>query len=159
MEACEILSRTGQHARHAKALEHLGEIHAEEGTYVEAEESYHHAQSIFLSLEDVPGEARVLIRLGVLRNRQGRRGEAEKCLAQARVAYAMVADEDGEATALDKLMWLYAMQGKFADAKAACMEACKMYAQRGLPMTFGGVVPGIAVCKAFAVLTVVAFDQ
>ncbi|KAG8933826.1 hypothetical protein FRC01_006871, partial [Tulasnella sp. 417] len=135
MEACEILSQTGKHARHADTLKRLGDIHTEEGACAEAEESYRHAQTIFLSLEDAHGEARVLIRLGVLYVRQDRHDEAEECFAQARVAYAMVADEDGEAEALKSLMGVYFFQRKFDDLKVACMEACEMYTQRGQSMS------------------------
>ncbi|KAG8932509.1 hypothetical protein FRC01_013641, partial [Tulasnella sp. 417] len=81
MAACEFLSQTGEHSRHADGLKLLGDIHVKEATYFEAEESYRHAQTISLSLEDTPGEARVLVGLGVLYVRQGRHEEAEECFA------------------------------------------------------------------------------
>ncbi|KAG8916088.1 hypothetical protein FRC01_003389 [Tulasnella sp. 417] len=126
MEACEFFSQTGQHARHADSLQHLGDIHVNEGMYVEAEEPYRHAQAIFSNVEDAPGEAGVLVRLGVLYVHRDRHDQAEKCFAQARAAYAMAADADGKAMALEGLMQVYVRQGKFADAKVACMEACEI---------------------------------
>ncbi|KIO18718.1 hypothetical protein M407DRAFT_31626 [Tulasnella calospora MUT 4182] len=138
----------GRDGRHGALLHSQGREYLAHGMYAEAEECYHLAQAIHLSVGNVHEEAIELLSLGELYICQDQYGEAEECFVQARAAFASCADQAGEAQSLDGLMTVCALQGKVGDVRVACMDACQIYMRTGRTMSKACAMT----CKFFQLL-------
>ncbi|KAG8937888.1 hypothetical protein FRC00_011156 [Tulasnella sp. 408] len=128
-------ARTGKHAARASTWRGIGAIQAAQSLYTEAEESYHFAQAIYISIDDVSGVASAQRELGMLYIQQHRFSDAERCFIEARETYAGVHDRNEEARAMDELTFLHILRSELPAAQATCREAREIYASIGQPLS------------------------
>ena len=113
-------------------LNHIGEIHREQGQYAKAKEYYQKALDLSRKIQSLEAEADVLHNLGEVLRLQGRYNQAMTNYLNALKTYRQLGDRLHEGIALTNIGTVYSLRGQHAQATDSYAEALDVLHQGGM---------------------------
>ncbi len=125
-------SRDAENIRvEAAALTLLGELHAANGDYDEAEAALSEAVQKWREAGDGSGVANALRELGMSHLFRGEHNEADALISEALAAYRNEGNRRGEAWALQNVAWISFSRGDAGTAEHRLQESAELFGELG----------------------------
>jgi class 3 adenylate cyclase/tetratricopeptide (TPR) repeat protein len=115
----------------AGALTLLGELHAANGDYDEAETTLSEAVQRWREAGDASGVANALRELGMSHLFRGEHNEADALISEALAAYRAEGNRRGEAWALQNVAWISFSRGDASTAERRLQESAELFGELG----------------------------